>query len=97
MTTSGSVYWSLMIKTPLKPLCILSAPEISLTRELKEHTSFTSCQWMGDRRYPCLNIRNLKNGNATHFEKNTLPMLAGIYAKAYLTHRMTTSSNHDAC
>jgi hypothetical protein len=37
------------------------------------------------------------NGRDTGFEKKTRPMLAGMYANAYLTHLMTTSSNHDAC
>lgn len=60
-------------------------------------TFLISCQCIGDRKNPCLSMRNLRKGNATGFEKNTLPIFAGILAKAYLTHRIIRSSNHVAC
>lgn len=57
----------------------------------------TSCQCIGECRYPCRNIRNLKNGNATGCERKTLPISGGMYANAYRTHRTVISSNHVAC
>lgn len=60
-------------------------------------TSWYSRQYTGDTTWPCLSMRNLKNGRATFFEKNTRPMAGSTLAKAYRTHRMTKSSNGAAC